>query len=237
MSADFQETLDDLEARIDLPYPARADLIEEIAADLEEAYRARLAEGLAEPEARAAVLADFDFTDDATRELAAVHVPATRRALLRLPPHARDGVEWAAAFTPLFALFLVLSTEVPMAHFLREGGSLSYAVLLVGGFALLLQMHRVFLWFVLRDHSPAALRRNTSTPLYLAAATFVLGVLATSVGFYELLYLEAAPTSAQLRAPIPPVIIGSALAALIVLVQGALQAGLRAMRVPQEKKS
>jgi hypothetical protein len=236
----IHEALARLEEKLDLPYPERADLIEEIAADLEQAYEARRAAGLTDDQARAEVLREIDLSDDTVRALHSVHIPAARRALLHLPPPARDTVEWLTAVVPLFGLFLMLSTEVPMAHFLREGGMFIWSVVIVGGLGLLLQLHRTFLWFVLRDHSVAALRRNTSTPLYLAAATFLLGVLATAVGYYAVFYgwssgeLSDAQLRAGLREPLPNVILGAALATLIVIVQGALQAGLRAMRIPEK---
>jgi hypothetical protein len=244
----WNEVLARLEERLDLPYPQRADLLEEIEADLEAAYRAHRERGLGHDEARAAVLHEVDLTDETAGALAAVHVPAARRALLHLPPPARDGVEWACATLPLLVLFAILSSEVPMAHYLREGGGLSYAVLAIGGLGLLLQLHRAFLWFVLRDHSIASLRRNTSTPLYLAAGTFLLGVLATAVSYYVVFYrwsegtIDEASLRIGLREPLPNIAIGAALATVIVLVQGALQAGLRAMRIPdrhdkEEKRS
>ncbi len=229
-----------LEARLDLPYPERTLLLAELAADVDDAYRDLRRRGVPRETAAAAVLAEVDLPAESIETLADVHTPAARRALLRLPPPARDTVEALAAIVPLAGLFIALSLEVPMAHYLHEGGALIYGVLAMGVLALLLQLHRGFLWFVLRDHSIAALRRNTTTPLYLAAATFLFGVLATGAGYYVVLYRwaeEDVPfeqVKVGLREPLPCVLLGAALATLIVLLQGALQAGLRTLRVPDK---
>jgi hypothetical protein len=230
-----------LEGRLDLPYPERSLLLAELASDLDEAYRDLTRRGVPRDTAAAAVLAEVELSDDSIDALTQVHTPAARRALLNLPAQARDTIEWLAAVVPLAGLFLVLSWEVPMAHYLNEGGAMSWGVLGMGSLALLLQLHRAFLWFVLRDHSIAALRRNTNTPLYLAAATFLFGVLATAVGYYVVLYrwseenLSTEQLKVGLREPITCVALGTALATLIVLVQGVLQAGLRTLRVPEAK--
>jgi hypothetical protein len=236
----IEDALARLEARLDLPYPERSLLLAELASDLDDAYRDLRRRGVPRETAAAAVLAEVDLPDDSIDALAAVHTPAARRALLHLPPPARDTIEWLAAVVPLAGLFIALSMEVPMAHYLREGGELIYGVLAMGSLALLLQLHRGFIWFVLRDHSITALRRNTTTPLYLAAATFLFGVLATAVGYYVVLYrwteenIPFEDVKVGLREPIPCLAIGTALATLIVLLQGALQAGLRTLRVPEK---
>jgi hypothetical protein len=113
-------------------------------------------------------------------------------------------------------------------------------VLGIGVLALLVELYRFVVWFILRDHSVQALRKNTSTPLYLAAATGVLGLFGTALGYYVVFrkWSEGALTEevfrVGMREPLSAVIVGAGLAALVVLVHGALQLGLRAIRIPEQ---
>ena len=139
------------------------------------------------------------------------------------------------------ALLIVLATEVPLSHFILEGGLTVFLVIGLGTSALVLEMQRLFLWFVLRDHSEAALAKATATPLYLAAGTTLLGLLGTALGYYVVLYrwsTEGLPPEVLkvgLREPLSCVVLGTALSTLVVLLHGALAAGLRAIRVPEPK--
>jgi len=106
----------------------------------------------------------------------------------------------------------------------------------------LLQFERLFVWFVLRDHTAQAWRLNTRTPLYLAAANVLLGILGSSLGAYVVLFawsegqIDTDLVKVGLRESLSPIVVGSAFATLVVLLHAALQAGLRALRVPDDKK-
>jgi hypothetical protein len=236
----FDDALAHLEARLDVPYPERALLLEEIAHDLETAYLAHRGRGLSDRQARAAALRDLGLDDASLRSLEAVHMPAIRRALARLPAPGRQWLEAFALAFPLAGAAILLVLEAPMIDFLREGGVTTFVVLGIGVLALLVELYRFVVWFVLRDHSVQALRKNTSTPLYLAAATGVLGLFGTALGYYVVFrkWSEGALTEevfrVGMREPLSAVIVGAGLAALVVLVHGALQLGLRAIRIPEQ---
>jgi hypothetical protein len=125
--------------------------------------------------------------------------------------------------------------------FIRDGGDSMILVILLGSLGLFLELQRFFIWFVLRDHSVPALRKNTATPLFLAAATFLLGVLGTTLRYYDVLANYPFGTNAPeilrrgLREPLANMIMASSLAALTVLVHGLLSVGLRAIRVPDAR--
>ena len=109
----FEDVLATVEQRLDLPYPDRAELLDELAADLDAAdldaadldaaYLAWRERGLAEPDARAAALREVDLGEGAILELARVHRSAAGRVLARMPPPARDWLEALATALP-FAL-------------------------------------------------------------------------------------------------------------------------------------
>jgi hypothetical protein len=238
----FAKELGDLEAQLAVPYPDRALLLEELAADLSTAYREQRARGLVEAEAREAALRSLALDEGTMRALEDVHTPVVLRALGRLPPPVRPWIEAAATAVPLAALFLFIVLEVPLSSFLREGGGAAVLVVTFGVLGLFVEFQRLFIWFVLRDHSVPALRRNTPTPLYLAAATMLLGFLGAALKLYSFLPRwatgELAPALGRrwLSEALSCLILASALAALTVLLHGALAVGLRAIRIPDDKQ-
>jgi hypothetical protein len=238
----FAEELGRLEERLAVPYPDRALLIEELAGDLAEAHRALRARGLPEEEARQQALRSLSLDEAALRALEDVHTPVVLRALGRLPPPVRPWVEALATAVPLFGLFLFLMLEVPLSSFVHDGGGPALMVVFLGLLGLFIEFQRLFIWFVLRDHSVPALRRNTPTPLYLAAATMLLGVMGAALKLKALLprwasgRLPPAEVHRVITEPLACLILASALAALIVLMHGALGVGLRAIRIPDSKQ-
>jgi hypothetical protein len=231
----FADELARLEATIGVPYPARADVIEEMAADLLAAYREERARGHGREVARARALDRLGLNEEGRSALEGVHAPAPLRLLARLPATLRSWLHAVATATPLALLVVFLMVEIPVNEVLRNGGPVVTMILAFGSLGLLLEMQRFFIWFVLRDHSPEALRRNTATPLYLAAATVLLGLLGTSFRYYRFLGRlpeDLASLRIGLREPLTSLIMACSLAALTVLLHGALTAGLRALKVP-----
>lgn len=237
----FGEALARVEERLDLPYPDRAELLDELAADLEAAYLAFRERGLGEAEARDAALREVSLDPADLAALADVHRPAARRALDRLPARARTLAAPAALAFPFLALLWLLSAKVPLVLFLREGGAAVAWVLALGALALFLELRRFFVWFVLRDHGPAALAEDTPAPLYLAAGAALAGLGGTALGYHAVLarweagLLAPGALRAGLREPLACAVTGCALATLTVLLHGALAAGLSALRVPRRK--
>ncbi|MBN2360573.1 MAG: hypothetical protein JXR83_14045 [Deltaproteobacteria bacterium] len=238
----WRDYLQRIDAELAIPYPERARFLDELHADLEAAFQQQRRQGLDDEAAERATLDAFELDFEAIAALNAVHVPAVQRLLARLPGRTRPVLESIAIGLPLLLLIALISARVPLASFLREGGIVSLVILAVGSLAVLLQFERLLLWFVLRDHTAHALRLNTSTPLYLAAASALLGILGSSLGCYLVLFawsegrIDAGLVRVGLRESLSPIVVGSAFATLVVLLHAALQAGLRALRVPDEKK-
>ncbi len=237
MSA-FAHQLARLEVQLDLPYPERAMLLEELGADLESANEAHRARGLDEAAARAAAEAELLPNQVAQSGLADVHVPAIRRALARLPPPARDSFEILATAIPVGALVLYLVKEVPMLDFLRDGGFGSYVTVAIGLAGVLLCLQRIIKWFILRDHSAESLRKNTHTPMFLAAAAVTSGPLGSATGYYVVFTawannkIPAEAVRIGAHEALVPVILGAAFATIIILIHGLTQARMRQIRIP-----
>jgi hypothetical protein len=232
----FTSELSALENRLTVPYPERAELLEEAAADLCAAYHQERARGLPREEARARSLRRLEIDDEAREALESLHASLPARALRRAPPAVRSWLRAVASAAPLAAVFVFLVREVPVNQFLRQGGPIVYLIVAFGSLGLLVEFQRFFIWFVVRDHSDEALRRNTATPLYLAAATVLLGLLGAAVKYRAFVagWRGDLPALARgLHDPLASIIMACSLAALTVLLHSALSVGLRAVRIPQ----
>lgn len=233
----FDDALRRIEAMLDVPYPQRSHILRELEADLCACAEALREQGASDEEARDAALRDLGLDEEALASLSALHAPIIRRLLLRLPKPAREPAEWLAAGSSLIVGLYYMFTEVPMLEFMREGGYAMYFTLFICGAALLLQARRAFAWFVARDHSPASLARNTATPLYLAAAAMIGALGGTAAGlritFYHVVQDKLGSDVALIGAyeSLANLVLGTTLVFLIILVQAALNAGLRAMSV------
>jgi len=233
----FDDVLERVEASLDVPYPQRSYILRELEADLAACHGALIEQGMSDEEARAAALRDLGLDEDALASLSALHMPVIRRILLRLPEFAREPAEWLAAGSSLIVGFYFIITEVPMLDLIHEGGYSMYFILAVAGAALLLQARRAFAWFVSRDHSATSLARNTPTPLYLAAATMLASLGGTAGAFRAVFtFVLDGKHGADVvimgaYEALAPLLLGSTLAFLIVLVHAVLAAALRAIQV------
>src|SRR5262245_50005891 len=104
----FDDVLARLETALDVPYPERAQLLQELGADLDAAYRSLRAEGVPEVEARERALRMFELDDTTRASLQAVHLPVAQRLIARIPPPARDWLEATATALPLAGLVYFL---------------------------------------------------------------------------------------------------------------------------------
>lgn len=232
----FEKELKSLEDRMTVPYPERLCIIEEIKSDMEAAFEdiVRL-QKLSEETAYKIVIKRFLPNEATTICLESLHAPLLKKILCYLPPSLQSLLlDVILAIVPAFYIFY-LFTEVPMINFLMQGGLAIYVILVLAGIGLYLQLARIFNWFILKHHVKLTLDANTATPLYFAAASICFGLLGTSVAYYKvlLIYAKDVITFDQLKhglyEPLPCVIIGSAFAIIIILLQIVIQTRLRAM--------
>jgi hypothetical protein len=182
----FSALLARLERELDVPYPARRELVAEIAADLDAAFEAALQDGLDPVDAEAAALDALHLHADPTTRAALeeVHRSALGRALHRLAPRARAVAGWAGAALPLAITLVYLSLEVPVLDLLRLGGFAVFPIIALGILGTVAALRRAFLWGIVKDHRPETLGLDDGTPLHLAFATLLVGLAGTALGIY-----------------------------------------------------
>ena len=119
---DFAEALRGIDGRLHLPQPARARVILELAADLDQLHLHYVEKGLTDEEARRAALSDLEATDEVLTDLAEVHASALRRGMDRLVRQADSGWARALLMGVLVGVVVVAARVVLSPMFIEDAG-------------------------------------------------------------------------------------------------------------------
>lgn len=219
----FAKALSDAASRLTLPEPVRSRVLLEMAADMEDLHRAYMERGLPEEKAREAVLEHFDLSQEALRELAAVHDSPLERSLTSLSGQAHRP--WARTLLGLLGLFVALGTGSLFleAGLLSRASSLAWVLLAILAVGLAGGVWKIRVLYF----APAAVESRTRTGvsflLGLAGVQVVLGFACVWVELYRSgLRIRSAPGEALIH------IVGwmhMASATLVVALSGALILG------------
>lgn len=180
----FNEALRDLGSRLPIPQPARSRVLLEIAADMEDLYQACIAEGHSEEDAERRTLEHFGPSEEALRDLVAVHSTSVKRLLDGLSEQARSRWERGLLFA------LVLFAVAVGGGSLRGGGLLAgmtfvaWPVFALAVMGLLIGAMRVYALFIKQDHDPRRLRSGLNPLLALAVVELVLGFGGAWIGLF-----------------------------------------------------
>ena len=108
----FSDVLADADARLSVPEPARARILLEISADMEDLKQEYLGRGSSVEEAETAVLEHFELSEEALRELVRVHDTPIQRSLHSIS--GQMGSPWAR----ILIVFLAIVVTVTMGNLL-----------------------------------------------------------------------------------------------------------------------
>jgi len=205
--------------RMALPKATRSLILVEIASDLEELFNHYIQQGLSEDEAAARAEEKVDMSDEALAELVRIHSDArgwTDRVVRRAQPF------WERTALALIVLFFIASTTID--HGLRPFAHRTVFIWPVVGILLALVVFFIVQMVRFSDHqSPRRLRDSLVTPLFLGAASVVIGFAGAGIELYRTLMRMAADP--EHAAPLfANAVLGStatlAIALIIALVAG-----------------
>jgi len=174
--------------RLALPKATRSLILVEIASDLEDLFQHYLHEGLSEEEAAAKAEEKVDMSDEALAELVRIHSETrgwTDRIVRRAQPF------WERIAMTLIVLFFVAAPILeadarPFAH-------VNNFIWPIAGIFLALLASFIFQMTRFSDHpSPRRLRDSLATPLFLGAASLLVGFAGAAIEFYRTLMRMAA---------------------------------------------
>ena len=184
----FDVFLHETGERLGLPKATRSLILVEIASDLEDLFNHYVQQGMSEEEAVTRAEEKVDMSDEALTELVRIHSDArgwTDRIARRAQPF------WERLAMALLVLFFIGASTLehdvrPLAHVTGFIWPI-FAILLALVIFFTVQMAR------LSDHpSPRRLHDSLTTPLFLGAASLVVGFAGTGIELYRTLMRMAA---------------------------------------------
>jgi hypothetical protein len=181
----FQTLLEDLAGELSLPEPQRGRVLEELAADLEDMYRAYRGEGYGAEESERRTVERVLPGLAAAAELETLHRPLYQRMLHRLTVGARSRVERAGLVAASAVVLAVTLAGLPLDVLLSDRSPFLVPVLGLGCAALLVAVwctHRLFLGGAA---SAKDATRGLDVLLLLILAPPYLAVLGLVVDFYH----------------------------------------------------
>jgi len=174
--------------RLALPKATRSLILVEIAADLEDLFNHYVQEGLSEDEAAARAEEKVDMSDEALVELVRIHSDArgwTDRIVRRAQPF------WERIAMAVIVLFFIVAST--LEHGVRPLAHLTGFIWPIVGILLALLVFFIVQMVRFSDHqSPRRLRDSLATPLFLGAASLVVGFAGTGIELYRTLMRMAA---------------------------------------------
>ena len=179
--------------RLALPKATRSLILVEIAADLEDLFNHYVEQGLSEEEAAAKAEEKVDMSDEALTELVRIHSDS-RGWSDRIVRRARPF--WERIAMAVIVLFFILTSALdhgvrPLAH---------RTVFFWPILGILIVLIVVFVVQMIRLSDPSNLRRlrdSLATPLFLGAASVVVGLAGAGIDLYRsLMRMVADPENA-----------------------------------------
>lgn len=182
----FRQALLRLEQELDVPYPERRELLDEIASHLDDLFTDAKTAGASEQDASRHALACMAIDGDFVASMNTVHKTAVAKALARLHPSVSLGIEYGLILAVgLFLFTSVLIKEAAMVEFLLSGGVFMIPLNLAGLAILVIAIERGYSLLVKRDHSKNNLMRRLLSLRFLAVACALTGGLGTLIGLFQ----------------------------------------------------
>lgn len=184
----FNVFLSETGERMALPKATRSLILVEIASDLEDLFQHYLQQGLSEEEAAAKAEEKVDMSDEALTELVRIHSNArgwSDRVARRVQPL------WERVAMALIVIFFIASTTLD--HGVRPFAHLTGFIWPIA--CILLALIVFFIVQMVRfpgHQSPRRLRDSLATPLFLGAASVVVGFAGAGIELYRTLLRMAA---------------------------------------------
>jgi hypothetical protein len=167
--------------RLALPKATRSLILVEIASDLEDLFQHYLQQGSSEEEAAALAEEKVDMSDEALAELVRIHSEArgwTDRMSRRPQPF------WERFAMAVIVLFFLVTAG--MEHGLNPREHLTGFIWPIGAILLALVVTFVVQLVRMSDHpNPRRVRDGLAAPLFLGAASVVLGFLGAGINMYR----------------------------------------------------
>jgi hypothetical protein len=214
---DFKELLRAIDARLDLPQPARSRVLLEIASDLRDLEAHFLEQGLPAEEARRRAADRCDLSEASIRELVRVHGSPYRRFMDRLGAQARTRWERALFAVLLLLVAATLGPPVIGGGMFRAAGLWAWVVLGLGACAAVVGLTKLHAVYLRQAHDPRRLRGGLNAIVALGGTSLAVGILGANVALFRAARAGASHPDHLLPAIVTSLRSGSALLVIAFL--------------------
>lgn len=183
----FNNLLNEINNKLNLPQPLKSRVILEIAGDMEEMYSTYVNRGLSEKEAESRTIDKFAVSDDTLEELTKIHLSAYQKWLDKLSQRAQTT--WEHILLALICI-LVLYSFVQVASstpFFNSASKFVYPILLTLISATILFTVKFYQLYIKKDHNLKNIRYGLDWMLYLCVTALFLGM----TGYFGEMYLSS----------------------------------------------
>jgi hypothetical protein len=179
----FNQFLRNTGERLALPKATRSSILVEIAADLEDLFQHYIEQGLSEDEAAAQAEEKVGMSDEALAELVRIHSDArgwTDRMERQIQPF------WERTAMALIVLFFVVMAATD-THVKLLAHTTIFVWPIVGIVIALVAILAFQMLRLSNETNPRRLRESLVTPLFLGAASVLIGFLGAGIELYRTL--------------------------------------------------
>jgi len=173
----FRDVLAELNERLEVPQPARARILLELAADLEDIYQVSRETGQSEEEAHERALSFVSADSESLSALVQVHGSFVRRVLDRVSEGTRTKIERTmlalCAFTFAWLGFQLAMSE----NIFGDAGPFAWPLLVLFLAGAVIAVERFYSLHLKQDHHPRRLRRGLGSLLAIAGAQLGLALV------------------------------------------------------------
>lgn len=208
----FAATLRQLDDQLPLPQHARARVLLEVAADLDDAFEIGLHRGLSEADAEGAALAAFRPSSEAVAQLVCIHGGLLARLLDGVSEQARSRWDRSLVATVAFVTLALTGHLVWDLELFTAAGGWAWGLVCLCAVALVVGVAKVYRLFIAKDHRPRTVRRGLGLMVSLAAVQIMVGLGLATVGSYSWLTALISTWPADPAAPLAKLLHSSALA-------------------------
>ena len=181
----FIEDLQRINQELAVAQPAKARIILELAADLEDLYDYYRNQGKDDAEAVRLAKEKGDLAPDVLSQLARVHSSGLQRILLHLSDRTRNYLERIGLAAVLLVLVMTTGPIMLSTGFLERISHFVWGPVVMAFAIAALSFNILYRLYIRRDHRVRQLRKGISTIFYAATASLVINIFGV---VYELLW-------------------------------------------------
>jgi hypothetical protein len=171
--------------KLDVPQPARARVLLELAADLEDLYGLYRERGLDDSAAVRKVEEKFDVSDDALSQLVKLHRSVFRRWADRFSEQAQTL--WERLLLVVIVIFIAVSIGPAFVSstFFRDASAFIWVVTAIALIAVAFALAKSYQLYIKKDHGVRRLRTGLPSLLMLGCASIFTGWFGFIAGMYH----------------------------------------------------